>query len=130
MSDSTTTTNNFTIKDDNSKVLSIIPKHWRVPLIIISYVKGYDGIDDYVLEMIRDRLAMFADTRDDLGENFQEYMKDIEGLTTEEDDEAESKSEKDYVNVKIDSDLVERLENLEERKKQQSEEVNENENLK
>src|SRR5690554_5082242 len=102
--------NSVSITDTNSQILSIVPKHWRIPLIIISYIKGYN-VDDYVLEMIRDRLAMFVDTRDDLGENFQEYMKDIEGLITEEEDEAESKSETDkkYVNVKIDSDLVERL---------------------
>ena len=48
--------NNFTITD-NSQILSILPKkEWVIPLIIISKIKGYDSVDSYVLEMIRDRL--------------------------------------------------------------------------
>ena len=73
--------NSVSITDTNSQILSIVPKHWRVPLIIISYIKGYN-VDDYVLEMIRDRLEMFIDTRDELGEDFKKYMQKIEGLTT------------------------------------------------
>ena len=85
--------NNFTITD-NSQILSILPKkEWVIPLIIISKIKGYDSVDSYVLEMIRDRLEMFIDTRDELGEDFQKYMKNIEGLeglATAEEDNSES----------------------------------------
>lgn len=112
----------ISIKDNNSQIISILPKEWVEPLIIIAKIKGYNGIDEYVLEMIGDRLEMFIDTRDELGESFQKYMQNIEGLedlsAAEEEEESKSNKEKDYVNVKIDSDIVERLVKVEERKKQ------------
>jgi hypothetical protein len=122
MTESNNNDNNssISIRDNNSQILSILPKEWIEPLTIICRVKGYDGIDSYVKEMIRDRLAMFADSRDDLGEYFQDYMKDIEGL---EDTDSREK----YVEVKLDSDLVERLNKVEERKKEKEEDPNSDE---
>jgi hypothetical protein len=72
--------NSFTIRDNNSQILSILPKEWVEPLVIIAKVEGFDGIDSYVLHMIKDRLSMFVDTRDELGESFKRYMQNIEGL--------------------------------------------------
>ncbi|HJT83417.1 MAG TPA: hypothetical protein VJ697_02950 [Nitrososphaeraceae archaeon] len=113
--------NSFTIKDNNSQILSIVPEEWKIPLIIISYVKGYDGVDEYVLELLRDRLSMFADTRDELGEPFMDYMKEIEGL-----DDLTNSNEKN-VEVKIDADVYQRLQKYEEKKLQNSNEEEEEE---
>ena len=100
--------NNISKKDSNSPILSILPKEWREPLIIISKVKKYESVDSYILEMIRDWLEMFIDTRDELREDFKIYMKGLDGLedlsAAEEDDDEESKSDKNYVNVRIDAD--------------------------
>lgn len=103
--------NNFTIKD-NSQIISILPKEWIEPLIIISKIKGYDGIDEYVLEMIRDRLEMFIDTRDELGDDFKKYMENIEGLeglsdieTTTSTETAENKNAKQFVKDVFDNNL-------------------------
>ena len=102
------TENNFTIKDNNSQIISILPKEWVEPLIIISKVKGYDGIDSYVLEMIRDRLSAFLDTRDELGESFQKYMQNIDGLEDLSVAEKESNKEdntSEFVKDVFDNDM-------------------------
>ena len=96
--------NNFIIKDNNSQIISILPKEWVEPLIIISKIKGYDGIDEYVLEMIRDRLEMFIDTRDELGEDFKKYMQNIEGLTDIETT-TENKNAKQFVKDVFDNEM-------------------------
>ena len=49
----------------------------REPLVILAKIKGFKGIDDYVIHLIKDRLEMFTDTRDELGEVFQIYMHNI-----------------------------------------------------
>ena len=66
--------NNFTIKDNNSEFTKYLPNKWIEPLTIIARVEGYKGIDDYILELIKEKLEMFTDTRDELGEDFQKYM--------------------------------------------------------
>jgi hypothetical protein len=117
--------NNFIITDNNSKILSMIPETWRIPLTIVSHIKQYGSVDEYVLELIQDRLSMYSDSRDELGESFQDYMREIKGLegvrAAEEDDDEESKSKKEYVSVPIDADLVERLANVEQRKLEREE---------
>ena len=68
---------NWVIRDNSSGISRCIPKEWVEPLTIIAMLKGYDGVDEYVVELIRSRLEMFADSRDELGEDFQNYMNDI-----------------------------------------------------
>ena len=67
----------FTIKDNNSEFTKYLPNKWMEPLTIIARIKGYDGIDDYITELIKDSLEMFTDTRDELGEDFQKYMHNM-----------------------------------------------------
>jgi hypothetical protein len=91
--------NSFTIRDNNSQILSILPNEgWVEALVIISRVEGFNGIDSYVLSLIKDRLNMFLDTRDELGESFKKYMQTIEGLedlSTAAEKENEEKSNKE-----------------------------------
>ena len=94
---------NFIIKDNNSQIISILPKEWVEPLVIISRVDGFDGIDSFVLSLIKNRLEMFVDERDGL--DFKKYMQTIEGLegipdiepttTTTEDESNSSEFVKD-----------------------------------
>ena len=75
----------FIIADNSSEIArtKIFPDNLIEPLTILARIKGYKGIDDYVLHLIKDRLEMFTDTRDELGESFQKYMQDIIGPDTE-----------------------------------------------
>lgn len=74
-------TTNFIITDNSSEIArtKIFPDNWIEPLTIIARVEGYKGIDEYVIHLIKDRLEMFTDTRDELYESFQKYMQDIIG---------------------------------------------------
>ncbi len=98
------TDNSFIIRDNNSQILSILPKEWIEPLVIINRVEGFDGIDSFVLSLVKDRLEMFVDERDGL--DFKKYMQTIEGLegipdieptttTTTEEDRGASEFVKD-----------------------------------
>ena len=73
------TTNNttFIITDNSSQIAKVLPKKWIEPLVIIARVGRYGGIDDYVVNLVKDRLEMFTDTRDNLNEEFQKYMHNI-----------------------------------------------------
>ena len=66
--------NNFTIMDNSSEFAKLLPDNWIEPLTIIARVKGYNGIDTYILELIQDKIEQFTDTRDNLDDAFQEYM--------------------------------------------------------
>jgi hypothetical protein len=67
----------FIIADNSSQIASVLPHNFIEPLVILAKIEGYKGIDDYVIHLIKDRLEMFTDTRDELGEEFQKYMQDI-----------------------------------------------------
>ena len=55
-----------------------IPEKYVEPLVIIARIQGFDGIDDYIIHLIKDRLEMFTDTRrDNLYDAFQKYMHNM-----------------------------------------------------
>ena len=55
-----------------------IPEKYVEPLVIIARIQGFDGIDDYIIYLIKDRLEMFTDTRrDNLDDAFQKYMHNM-----------------------------------------------------
>jgi hypothetical protein len=41
--------NNFTINDNSSEFAKLLPKKWIEPQTNIARVKGYRGIDEYLL---------------------------------------------------------------------------------
>jgi hypothetical protein len=45
----------FIIHDNSSEIAKFIPEKYVGPLVIIARIKGFDGIDDYILKLIRDR---------------------------------------------------------------------------
>ena len=124
--------NNFTI---NSKFADLLDEKYIVPLYIISQIRGYSRIDDYILALIESKIQAFLDTSDTIEfDEFQQYIhrtirgNDVpnEWVRSKEDEE----SDKKYVNVQIDRELVERLEKLEERRKKKQESNNQEDNTK
>jgi len=67
----------FIIHDNSSEIAKFIPYKYVEPLVIIARIQGFDGIDKYIIHLIKDRLEMFTDTRNELGESFQKYMHEI-----------------------------------------------------
>jgi hypothetical protein len=68
----------FIIHNNSSEIAKFIPEKYVEPLVIVARIKGFEGIDDYVIYLIKDELEMFADTsRDDLDDSFQKYMYDM-----------------------------------------------------
>jgi hypothetical protein len=59
----TTDNTTFIITDNSSQIAKILPKKWIEPLVIITRVEGYRGIDDYVVNLVKDRFEMFTDNK-------------------------------------------------------------------
>lgn len=68
----------FIIYDNSSEIAKFIPEKYVEPLVIIARIQGLDGIDDYIIQLIKDRLEMFADnSHDNLDDAFQKYMHNM-----------------------------------------------------
>jgi hypothetical protein len=67
----------FIIHDNSSQIAKFIPEKYVEPLVIVARILGFDGIDEYIIHLIKDELEMFADTRNDLDDSFQKYMHDM-----------------------------------------------------
>jgi hypothetical protein len=98
--------NNYTIRDNSSEFAKSLPNNWIEPLTIIARVKGYSGIDEYLLKLIEDKIEQFADTRDNL-DVFQEYMhnmikgKDVPNEWASNNDEEENDIIKKYTSTDL-----------------------------
>jgi len=51
----------FIIADNSSEIARIIPNNLIEPLVILAKIKGYKGIDDYVLHLIEHELESIRD---------------------------------------------------------------------
>jgi hypothetical protein len=74
----------FIIHDNSSEIArtKIFPEHFIEPLVILAKIKGYKGIDDYVLHLIEDELESIKDGGQgiqDLGEYVIKYIARIIG---------------------------------------------------
>ena len=47
---------NIEIKDHNSKIISLIPNHLQEPIALIAKIKGFESIDDYVIDVLKREL--------------------------------------------------------------------------
>jgi hypothetical protein len=80
---SNTNNNSISIRDNNSQIISILPKELVEPLTIIAKIKGYDGIDDYVIQLVKDDLISIRDGGQgvsDIGEYISKYLEKNEYL--------------------------------------------------
>lgn len=72
----------FIIHDNSSEIAKFIPEKYIEPLVIVARIQGFDGIADYIIHLIKDRLEMFAEDNsshhdNDLDNSFQQYMYDM-----------------------------------------------------
>jgi hypothetical protein len=44
---------NIEIKDHDSKTIGLIPSNLHEPIALIAKVKGFDSIDDYVIDVLK-----------------------------------------------------------------------------
>jgi hypothetical protein len=83
---------NFIITDNSSEIArtKIFPDNLIEPLVILAKIKGFKGIDDYVIHLIEDELESIRDGgqgRDDLGEYIIDYIAKIIGPGNEKEEE-------------------------------------------
>ena len=61
MLDSTNNNTSFIIADNSSEIARILPSNLIEPLVILAKIKGYKGIDDYVIHLIEYELESIRD---------------------------------------------------------------------
>jgi hypothetical protein len=71
---------NIEIKDHNSKTIGLIPEQLHEPIALIAKVKGFDSIDDYVIDVVKRELESIRkgeDAATDFGESIAEYLQNM-----------------------------------------------------
>jgi hypothetical protein len=71
---------NIEIKDHNSKTIGLIPINLHEPIALIAKVKGFDSIDDYVIDILKRELESIrkgGDAAADFGESIAEYLQNM-----------------------------------------------------
>jgi hypothetical protein len=86
--------NNFTIRDNSSEIATFLPKELIEPLTILSRIRGYRGIDDYILHLIQDELISIKDgaqggTSEDIIKYLDKRLVGIDRNTTTIEEEKE-----------------------------------------
>ena len=90
----------FIITDNSSEIARILPDNLVEPLVILAKIKGYKGIDDYVLHLIEHELESIRDGGQgiqDLGEYVIEYIEKIIGPDNEDDKKEEEEEGKEDI---------------------------------
>jgi hypothetical protein len=95
----TTTAEESTLPDDSSFIIhdnsseiartKIFPDHFIEPIVILAKIKGYKGIDDYIIHLIEDELETIRDGGQgiqDLGEYVIKYIEKVIGPDTAKKD--------------------------------------------
>jgi hypothetical protein len=80
----------FIIPDNSSEIARILPHNLIEPFVILARIKGYKGIDDYVIHLIEHELESIRDGGQgiqDLGEYVIQYIAKIIGPDLEEENE-------------------------------------------
>ena len=49
-------TTTIEVKDHNSKIMYMIPSHLQEPITLIAKIKGFESVDDYVIQLVKDEL--------------------------------------------------------------------------
>jgi hypothetical protein len=72
---------NIEIKDHhNSKTIGLIPKQLHEPIALIAKVKGFESIDDYVIDVLKRELESLrkgGHAADDFGESIAKYLQNM-----------------------------------------------------
>lgn len=54
-------TNNIVVKAHNSKIIHLIPSDLQEPISLIAKIKGFESIDDYVIQLVKEELESIRD---------------------------------------------------------------------
>ena len=85
-------TSSFIIADNSSEIAGVLPSNLVEPLVILAKIKGYNGIDGYVIHLIEHELESIRDGGQgiqDLGEYVIEYIEKIIGPDSSSEEEGE-----------------------------------------
>jgi hypothetical protein len=89
------------LRDNNSQFIPILPNELAEPLILIAKIKGFSGVDKYIIDLIQDDLVSIRDGGQgvsDIGEYIIKYLEKNEYLekicpTTTDTDEKKKEGE-------------------------------------
>jgi hypothetical protein len=73
-------TNNIEIKDHNSKIIHLIPNHLQEPISLIAKIKGFESIDDYIIQLVKEDLESIRDGGEkaaEFGNFISDYLEKI-----------------------------------------------------
>ena len=71
------------VKDHNSKIIGLIHEQLQEPITFISKIKGFESVDDYVINLIKDDLISIREGGqgiEDIGEYVIKYLEKNEYL--------------------------------------------------
>jgi hypothetical protein len=97
-------TTTIELRDNNSRFIPILPNELTEPLILITKIKGFSGVDKYIIDLIQDDLISIRDGGQgvsDIGEYVikylgkNEYLEKICPSTTTAEEEEKKKEMED-----------------------------------
>jgi non-homologous end joining protein Ku len=71
-------TNNIEVKDHNSKIIHLIPSDLREPISLVAKIKGFESVDDYVVQLVKEDLESISEGGQeliDIGECIAKYLE-------------------------------------------------------
>ena len=70
---------NIEIKDRNSKIIHLIPKHLQESVALIAKIEGFESIDGYVIQIVKDELESIRDggEKAEFGNFISDYLEKI-----------------------------------------------------
>lgn len=72
--------NTIKVKSHSSKIIGLIPSHLHEPITLINKIKGFESIDDYVIDVIKDDLESIKDGGEkaaEFDERIAEYLQNM-----------------------------------------------------
>jgi hypothetical protein len=94
----------FEVKDHKSKIIHLIPNHLREPVAFIAKIRGFESVDEYAVQLVKDDLEMIRKDGEGIvatkkfGECIADYLQNMipkqeYTTTTKEEEEEEDKRE-------------------------------------
>ena len=72
--------NTIEVKSHSSKIIGLIPSHLHEPIALIAKIKGFESIDDYVIDVIKRELESLREgghAAADFGESIADYLQNM-----------------------------------------------------
>ena len=71
------------VKDQNSKIIHLIPNHLREPVAFIAKIRGFESVDEYAVQLVKDDLESIRKDGEGIcatrtfGECIAEYLQNM-----------------------------------------------------